>query len=345
MGIDPNGVNDTGRHRSWINRPVEQQPGLDYPVVFKDAPRVFQVFGFGFGSVSNSQRWTAWGIQRLTNVFDLAGGLLLDKLTGNMGGGFGRGGFGRGGLGLGGSIWGNGFGGGYGGYGGYSPFNIDMSDPGRYVYQAPTKDAAKDDDKSKVKGNDDDKSKVKGNDDDDDKNKVKGNDDDKNKDKKVDNNNNKDKKDKLIKGLIDAIDGNDAGIITGQNTLEVQNRENVDNVQAGKANKANAADAKDKSADGLYKFFTITDQSGNQYTLGNPEYNETTNTITYTIVRSDSDLSKDNNATTKDKGFEFNKNYNVGTKLTVEVKDGKIIVTNSSGQAIATKDTARHITS
>ena len=217
---------------------------------------------------------------------------------------------------------------------GYGKFNIDNT----YMmpYNGPIKGSATDakvgDDEQKDPNNGDNK-------------KVTDNTGDKTGDgsgkKVIDDNDGQAKtKESVIKGLVDAIDGSDRGIITGENTEEVKNKDDVDNVQAGKAGKAKETDAKEKTDDGLYKFFTITDESGNEYTLGNPTYNDSSKTITYTIIQADSNLTKDDSGS--DKGYEFNKDYEVGTQLTVEVKDGKIVVTNSSGKPIATKDAGRY---
>ena len=330
----PNDVSATGHYRAYLRKPVKQQPGLDTPVIFENGgPRAFYVnIDSGCHNHCDCSGWGAFAFNRLNTIFTLGTGVLLDKLFGGAERGSSLGA-------LGGSDWGSRF-------GSYNvgSFNIDLCSPGSYTYEAPPKPADKSKDKAvddKAKAVDDKDKAV----DDKDKavdDKAKAVDD---KDKAVDDKakavDDKEKTvpDAKIKELVDAIDGQNAGIITGTDTEEVKNADGVDNVRAGTSGDANK---KDKATNGLYNYFTITDASKNQYTLGNPVYDATSGKITYTIVRKESNLKLDDTASGK--GFEFNRNYTEGTKLTVEVKNNQIVVTNSSGEAIATKDVNRHFT-
>lgn len=131
--------------------------------------------------------------------------------------------------------------------------------------------------------------------------------------------------------------GKNSGKIVGENTVEVSNTDGKDNVTEGKAD----GSSKDELQNGYLKYFTITDASGNKYTLTSPEYNSSSKELTYVISQKDSNLKADDNGT--DKGYEFNSGYSVGTKLKVSIENGKLVVTNGRGQAIATKNASKQL--
>lgn len=131
--------------------------------------------------------------------------------------------------------------------------------------------------------------------------------------------------------FVNATKNHNGKIVNDEKTTEnVEFTGSTDNVKAGDAKGQHATE---KAENGYLKYFTITDSSGNIYTLTDPK--EEGGKLTYRVEKSSSDLSKDDSGT--DKGYEFNSSYVEGTRLEVEIVSGQIVLHNKSGEAIAKK--------
>lgn len=111
-------------------------------------------------------------------------------------------------------------------------------------------------------------------------------------------------------------------------TLDVSNADGVKNVEIF---------GDEKGDKGYPKSFSITDISGNKYILTDPQF--TTNKLTYKVDLTYTNLGPDNKG--EKLNYEINPEYTSkqpNNRLEVKIVDGKIIVENDSGVAIATKN-------
>ena len=236
----PNDVSAAGHYRAYRRQPVIKQPGLDEPVIFRGGgPKAFFVnVEGGCHHGCDCSGWGAFARNRLDTLFTLGAGVLLDKILGGSGRNGGLGGFGSS------SIWGNSF-------GSYNvgAFNIDMSNPGRYIFEAAPKGGAKAKDKP-VADNDNPVNKS-----------VADNDNPVNK-PVADN-------DKPVKKPVtnpeDNPDGNQ-NALKGKKLLEAINGDNAGKVTSRVPGRQDTASL--KKDDRIRKTWADTDNAGNKSTLG-----------------------------------------------------------------------------
>lgn len=124
--------------------------------------------------------------------------------------------------------------------------------------------------------------------------------------------------------FVDDITGNKKAIIKNSaiTTEDVSNSDNVDNLEAIDKD----GNASSKNRNGYYEHITITDKSGNKYTLHNPKVDG--NVLTYTVES----VTIDKNNTGK---YNENEKFKKGTKLKITINaSGMMEVINHTDQPI-----------